>query len=151
MSATPITDAWHTNCRHTQFLLHELTQEQLDYRQTPRSKTIASQFRHIAMMRKYWLETLEPATGKSIAPPDADTTNPVELAGFLTLTANHIARLLETAETTGKLKGYKAGPTMFLAYVCAHEGHHRGQILLYLKTGGLPFDKAKSYKLWEWK
>jgi uncharacterized damage-inducible protein DinB len=151
MSAAPLADAWRVNCRHTLFLFHELTQEQLEYRQTARGKTVASQFRHLGMIRKAWLEVIAPATGKSIIPPDAETVNASEIADFLNDTGNLLAIELETAEKTGKLKGYNKGPAMFLAYACAHEAHHRGQILLYLKTGKLPFDKVKSYKLWEWK
>jgi uncharacterized damage-inducible protein DinB len=151
MAATPLADAWRINCRHTLFLLHELTQEQLEYRQTARGKTVASQFRHLGMIRKAWLDVIAPATAKSITPPDAETVNASEIAGFLTETGNLLAAQLETAEKTGTLKGYKQGPALFLAYACAHEAHHRGQILLYLKTGKLPFDKVKSYKLWEWK
>lgn len=151
MAATPLADAWRVNCRHTLFLLQELTQEQLEYQQTARGKTVASQFRHLGMIRKAWLEVIDPAAGKSIIPPAAETTSAKEITTFLTQTGDMLAAHLETAETTGKLKGYKQGPALFLAYACAHEAHHRGQVLLYLKTGKLPFDKVKSYKLWEWK
>jgi uncharacterized damage-inducible protein DinB len=38
----------------------------------------------------------------------------------------------------------------FLGYALAHEGHHRGQILLHLKIAKLPLDRDVSYRLWDW-
>jgi uncharacterized damage-inducible protein DinB len=149
MSATPLADAWRVNCRHTIFLLDNLTQEQLGLRRNARSKTVLSQFRHLAVIRKTWLEVTEPATGKSVTVPETDDSALIK--SLLNETGEALAQVIEAAEATGKLKGYKTGPAMFLAYACAHEAHHRGQILLYLKNGDLPFDKLKSYKLWEWK
>ena len=54
------------------------------------------------------------------------------------------------AERTGKIKGSKLGPVGFLGYALAHEGHHRGQILLHLKIAKKPLDRATSYTLWYW-
>lgn len=149
MPATPLADAWRVNCHHTVYLLNNLTQEQLELRRNARSKTVLSQFRHLAVIRKSWLDVTAPATGKSITIPDTDDVAVIRT--LLLETGDALAQVIEAAETTGKLKGYKTGPAMFLAYACAHEAHHRGQILLYLKNGDLPFDKLKSYKLWEWK
>ena len=42
------------------------------------------------------------------------------------------------------------GPVAFLGYALAHEGHHRGQILLHLKIAKLPLDRATGYSLWYW-
>jgi uncharacterized damage-inducible protein DinB len=38
----------------------------------------------------------------------------------------------------------------FLGYALAHEGHHRGQILLHLKVAKLPVERATAYSLWYW-
>jgi uncharacterized damage-inducible protein DinB len=38
----------------------------------------------------------------------------------------------------------------FLGYALAHEGHHRGQILLQLKIAKKPLDRDTSYRLWYW-
>ena len=40
------------------------------------------------------------------------------------------------------------GPTV--AYLIAHESHHRGNILLTLKECGHPLDKDTRYGIWDW-
>ena len=37
-----------------------------------------------------------------------------------------------------------------LAYFISHESHHRGSILLTLKTSGHPIDKKSAYAIWGW-
>jgi uncharacterized damage-inducible protein DinB len=54
------------------------------------------------------------------------------------------------AERVGHIKGTKLSPVAFLGYALAHEGHHRGQILLHLKIAKLPVDRATCYSLWYW-
>jgi uncharacterized damage-inducible protein DinB len=56
--------------------------------------------------------------------------------------------LLDEAERTGHIRGGKLSPVRFLGYALAHEGHHRGQILLHLKIARLPLDRATGYSLW---
>lgn len=150
MSATPLADAWRINCRHTLFLLDSLSADQLAHRHTPRSKTVAAQFRHLAVIRKACLDVCAPKVVAAISLPPAESDTVSEIRAALVSTGETLADAIAAAETTGKLKGY-ASTTNFLAYACAHEGHHRGQVLLYLKIGGKAFDSVKSYKLWAWK
>lgn len=151
MKATPLTDAWHVSCKHTLFLLDHIPPVNLQLRHTPRSKTIASQFRHLAMIRLAWLENMSDQIASRIAVPDTDCVNVKELREVLVATEKALAGFFLMADETGKVKNRRSDPTLFLAYVIAHEAHHRGQILLYLKLAGKPFDKVAGYKLWEWK
>jgi len=64
--------------------------------------------------------------------------------------SNAMEEMLAEAERSGKVKGSKLGPVGFLGYALAHEGHHRGQILLHLKIAKLPLDRDISYTLWNW-
>jgi uncharacterized damage-inducible protein DinB len=60
------------------------------------------------------------------------------------------ALLKNSLENGGRIKGFKPHITAFLAYVLAHESHHRGQIALSLKQSGHPLEKKVAYGMWEW-
>ena len=47
-------------------------------------------------------------------------------------------------------RGFKRGFSTTLSYFVAHESHHRGSILLTIKTCGHKLDKASSYAIWDW-
>ena len=49
-----------------------------------------------------------------------------------------------------KRRGFKRGFSTTLSYFVAHESHHRGSILLTIKTCGHKLDKASSYAIWDW-
>lgn len=61
-----------------------------------------------------------------------------------------MAEVLEEAERSGKLKNAKRGPLVFFAYAIAHEGHHRGQIIVHLKNAKMRIDPEMTYAIWEW-
>lgn len=44
----------------------------------------------------------------------------------------------------------KRGAVQYLAYLVAHESHHRGNILLTLKQCGQAPPQAERYALWDW-
>jgi uncharacterized damage-inducible protein DinB len=50
----------------------------------------------------------------------------------------------------GKLKGFKKGLIPFVAYLIAHEGHHRGHAILTLKQSGVKIPEVLRWGLWEW-
>jgi hypothetical protein len=49
-----------------------------------------------------------------------------------------------------KRRGFKKGIFTTLSYLIAHESHHRGSILLTLKTSGHTLDKKATYAIWSW-
>jgi uncharacterized damage-inducible protein DinB len=73
-----------------------------------------------------------------------------ELERALSESADGIAEMLAEAERAGKLKSSKRGPLAFLGYALAHEGHHRGQIIVHLKQAKMPIDPTIGFSLWEW-
>jgi uncharacterized damage-inducible protein DinB len=82
--------------------------------------------------------------GKELALTKETLLNSFEKSG------EAVARLLEKAFDTGKIKGFRPSPEAFLGYIIAHEAHHRGQIILSLKENGHIPDKKILYGMWEW-
>ena len=60
----------------------------------------------------------------------------------LTSSGDAISQAIEQAVADGgRVKGFKPHVTGFLGYMCAHDAHHRSQIIIALKQSGHPLDK----------
>jgi uncharacterized damage-inducible protein DinB len=145
-----LTETWHLNNRVNLLLLDALTEEQLAATIRPRGKSVTSYFVHMHMARFYWLERRASALAKTLKKIPGGMAPRVTLRQALVDSGKAMGELFAEAERTGKMKGVKLGPAQFLGYALAHEGHHRGQILLHLKIAKLPLDRAISGSLWYW-
>ena len=145
-----LAETWHLNNRVNLLLLDALTEEQLAATILPRGKSVTSYFVHIHMARFYWLERRASALAKSLKKIPGGTAPRAALRQALIDSGKAMGELFAEAERTGKMKGAKLGPVQFLGYALAHEGHHRGQILLHLKIAKLPLDRTVGDSLWYW-
>ncbi|MFZ0964301.1 MAG: DinB family protein [Terriglobia bacterium] len=143
-------ETWDINNRVNLRLLDALTDEQLAAVILPRGKAVTSYFVHIHMARFYWLERRAPALAKRLKKIPGGTAPRATLRQALIDSGEAMGELFAEAERTGQIKGVKLGPVGFLGYALAHEGHHRGQILLHLKIAKLPLDRDIGYSLWYW-
>jgi uncharacterized damage-inducible protein DinB len=145
-----LTETWRINHHINLRLLDALTDEQLAATILPRGRSVTSYFVHIHMARFYWLERRARALAKSLKKIPGGTASRADLRQALIDSSKAMEEFFAEAERTGKIKGTKLGPVGFLGYALAHEGHHRGQILLHLKIAKKPLDKATGYTLWYW-
>jgi len=143
---------WHQSHAKNLLLLDALPATALFDRYSPKTRTVASQFAHMHNIRVSQITHRAPALVGDLTPfprgaqPDHDA-----LRGTLEASSAAIAALLEAAEGTGKVKGWKGSPTTFLGYLIAHEAHHRGLAMVALRLSGTRVPKAIAYGLWDWK
>ena len=145
-----LADTWHINNGVNLRLLDALTDKQLAATILPRGRAVTGYFVHMHMARFYWLERRAPALAKSFKKIAGGTAPKAIVRQALIDSGEAMGKLFAEAERTGQMKGTKLGPVAFLGYALAHEGHHRGQILLHLKIAKLPLDRDTSYSLWYW-
>ena len=145
-----LADTFLLNNRVNLMLLDALTGEQLAHVPSPRARSIADQFAHLHNVRLMWLEVAAPAAAKGMAKIEKSAATRSGLRESLEESAAALAGVIEEAERSGKMRGYKRGVTAFCGYALAHEGHHRGQILAHLKHAKMPVDRGVGYGIWEW-
>src|SRR5262245_44218289 len=115
-------------------------------RRNPRARSIGDQFAHLHNTRIMWLEVSHPAAAKSLKKIEKGAATKAKIRAALEASTEALAAVLEAE----KIKSFARGPVAFLGYMLAHEGHHRGQVILHLKYAKMPIDRAAGYALWEW-
>jgi uncharacterized damage-inducible protein DinB len=145
---------WHTSCRVTAFLVESLPRE-LWVQPIPGSprRTVRMISGHLHNCRCMWVKTI--GRRHRIDVPDAVDRHRVTQAGLVRALARSeraIGRLLEAGlANDGRLTGFSPPDvTHFLAYLIAHEAHHRGQIVLVARQTGHRLPPNVVYGLWQW-
>jgi uncharacterized damage-inducible protein DinB len=146
-------EAWHTNNRMNLFLVEHISEEGLRCTLSRHGgRDVAGQLAHIHNNRVWQLQTRARDLSEGLVVFETKVSPPrAELADALSASANAVAAFLEAVQAREpKRRGFKKGIFTTLSYFVAHESHHRGNILLTLKTSGHKLDKDASYAMWNW-
>lgn len=144
-----LANTWQLNNRVNLMLLDELSDEQLAYTPNPKARNIGDQLAHLHSVRLQWLEVQAPQLAKRLTKIEKGASKAALREGLIA-SGEAFKGLIAEVEAGGKLKATKRGLNAFVGYLLAHEAHHRGQILLHLKYGKMPMDRAFTYAIWEW-
>jgi uncharacterized damage-inducible protein DinB len=146
-----ILDSWRIGSRLNLYLLHAIPEEGLDDQPPTKGRTVRKQLAHVHNVRLMWLQSAAPELLEGLHKFEPEEEPGREtLADALRASADAVEALLARGLETGRIKGFKPHPLAFLGYLIAHEGHHRGQILLALKANRHMVDRKVQYGLWEW-
>jgi uncharacterized damage-inducible protein DinB len=153
--------AWRTNSRITAYLIEHLPDDLWDVPLpgAPR-RTVRMIAGHVHNARCMWLKTLGQEHGIEL-PASVDRRNVTrrELLAALNRSGRGIEALLDLGIAAGGYvppsKGYvwrnlPLDVPHVLTYFVAHEGHHRGQIVMLARQLGHRLPSDVSTGLWQW-
>lgn len=146
----PLTETWHINNRVNLYLLEAIAEDHISDGLSSKGRNVGEQFAHLHNVRLMWLKSAQPDLLALVEKIEKENISKSLLQEQLKKSGEAMAQLFETGIAEGRIKGFKPHPTAFMGYLIAHEGHHRGQIVLALKQSGHPLDKKISFGLWEW-
>jgi len=156
-----ILESWRTSCGVTAFLVARLPAVLWDERiPGAPARTVRMVAAHFHNSRARWIRTLGREHG--IAAPalvDVRRVRRAQLLAALRASARGIEALLRLGLANGGVVPPSRGYTWrnlpldvghVLAYFVAHEGHHRGQLVLVARQLGLRLPPHVTNGLWQW-
>jgi uncharacterized damage-inducible protein DinB len=149
--ASDLVEAWRMGNEVNLFLIDHLDTAWLKDRYSPRTRSVAAQLAHIHNVRLRWIEHAAPelAAGAERFPRGAEPTK-AQLRKALRASGQAVGRFLEASEETGRVKQWKGSPATFLAYLVAHEAHHRGLAMVAMRLSGHKLPREVVYGQWDW-
>lgn len=148
-----VLEAWRINQRVNEILIDHIGDAGMQSSLSTRGgRDVARQFAHMHNVRLQWLDVCAKHLLKGLKKFDSKTSpSKAALKKELKASTEAIATwLAEGVDNGGKIKGFSRGVIPALGYFLAHEGHHRGSILLTLKQSGQKIDQQVQYGIWEW-
>jgi uncharacterized damage-inducible protein DinB len=146
-----ITLAWNANTAINAVLLKHLTPAMLSAVTPSAGQSVAGHLTHMVECLKYWAGELETDGINDLPDINAvlleSATDLRRIQSVIQATYNAVFAIALNAKGKGNLPHATVGK--FLMYTVAHDSHHRGQILLALKSNGyaLP-DEAAMWLPW---
>jgi uncharacterized damage-inducible protein DinB len=135
-----VKEAWQANEQVNKILLEHLTPDMLNAQTPGGGYTVARHIAHMTGTKKFFgamlddsLKTLPDLHDKIT---DKVETNLAQIKDVMRQTSKKILETSEAANDKGDLP--QTSVDAYLIHMMIHDGHHRGQILLALKTAGHP-------------
>jgi uncharacterized damage-inducible protein DinB len=151
--ADQLVEAWEINNRINLFLIEKIDPEGMRCTLSTRGgRDVARQFAHMHNVRLWHLERRAKEVAKGLGEFDSkEEPSKQKLAACIVESARRVRRYIERVATgDSSLKVFKRGIAVSVAYFISHESHHRGSILLTLKSCGFPIDEESRYAIWNW-
>ena len=146
-------EAWRTNNRINLFLIDKISDEGMKCTLSARGgRNVVRQFAHLHNVRLWHLENRARDLAEGLYKFESqEEPNKEKLKEcFADSSARIEAFLEECLAGVPKRRAFKKGIFTTLAYLVAHESHHRGSILLTLKQSGHKLDQKTQYAIWNW-
>jgi uncharacterized damage-inducible protein DinB len=146
-----LSETFEINNNINLYLLEGIEAAHLGDTAASKGRNAGEQFAHIHNVRLLWLKAAAPELMAGLEKVEKeDALNKQFLVKALRQSGAAMNTMIAAAEATGKVKGFKPHATAFTGYICAHEAHHRGQIMMILKENSHAVDKKIQFGLWEW-
>jgi uncharacterized damage-inducible protein DinB len=136
-----VKEAWEANNKVNKVLLEHLTPNMLNAQTPGGGYTVARHIAHMTKTKVYFGSKLNESlrqlpslyiNEKELIPE----TNLAQIKDVTRLTSHKILETAENAKDKGNLP--QTSIEGYLIHMMIHDGHHRGQILLALKSAGHP-------------
>jgi uncharacterized damage-inducible protein DinB len=148
MTSPSVKEAWQANTRVNTALLEHLTPEMLDAHTPGVGYSVAQHLAHMTQVTKYWGSLRDagfadlPDLYFDYNPETQDFKAETDLGKVQAAMTQTWAQALEApdvAEPSGEsVEPPHPTTDAYLLHMMVHDAHHRGQILLALKTAGHP-------------
>ena len=143
--------AWATNNRIDTYLIGNMPDEA--WRAVPpggKGRDIASLFGHMHNVRVMWLKSINKTAALPAKLEGEEYTKEDAIAALTESQQALEAALRKSLSSDGKISGFRPDAASFLAYLFAHDAHHRGQACMLARQVGHPLSKSAGFGLWEW-